>query len=159
MVLTELQDALERIQEDIFTVEDINYNEEQAMSHIGIHESTLDQSDFREWATDTTLFLKDKTDYLQHIQRCLPRLHDEIIPSSLRELAFLGPSTRNFKNDWKPDGVERGSELERVGASLFYNQLKKNGMEHSFQELFEKINYLWDKYGIPYNKRRKIIIS
>ena len=59
---TDLQETLERIQEDIFTVEDINYNKEQAMSHIGIHKNTLDQSDFREWATDTTLFLKDKTD-------------------------------------------------------------------------------------------------
>ena len=41
MVLTELQDALERIQEDIFIVEDINYNNEQVMSHIGIHRGTL----------------------------------------------------------------------------------------------------------------------
>ena len=89
LVSTELQDALERIQEDIFTVEDINYNKEQVMSHIGIHNSTLDQSDFREWVTDTTLFFKDKTDYSQHIQRSLPRLHDEIIPSSLRELAAV----------------------------------------------------------------------
>ena len=89
---TELQDALERIQEDIFTDENINYNKKQVMSHIRIYKSTLDQSNFREWATDTPLFLKDKTDYLQHIQRYLPRLHNEIMPSSLRELAFLGPS-------------------------------------------------------------------
>ena len=67
LVSTELQEALERIQEDIFTVEEIKYNKEQAMSHIGIHKGTLDQSDFREWTTDTTLFLKDKIDYLQHI--------------------------------------------------------------------------------------------
>ena len=132
---TDLQETLERIQEDIFTVEDINYNKEQAMSHTGIHKNTLDQSDFREWATDITLFLKDKTDYLQHIRRCLPILHDEIIPSSLRELAFLGPSMPTFINDWKPDGVERGVELERVEASLFYNQLKKNRMEHRFSRI------------------------
>ena len=31
-------------------------------------------------------------------------------------------------------------------------------MEHSFQELFEKLNYLWDEYGIPYNKRRKLLL-
>ena len=62
MVSTDLQDALERTQEDIFTVEDINYNEEEVMSHIGIHKGTLDQLDFREWAIDTLLFLKDKTD-------------------------------------------------------------------------------------------------
>ena len=48
MVSTELQDALERIQEDMFIVEDINYNKEQVMSHIGIQKGTLDQSDFRE---------------------------------------------------------------------------------------------------------------
>ena len=155
---TELQDALDRIQEDIFTIEDIKYSEEQVMSHIGIHKGTLDQSNFREWATDTSMFLKDGTDYLQHIRRCLPRLHDEIMPTSLRELAFLGPSMRTFINDWNPDGIERGAELERVEASLFYNQLKRNGMEHSFQELFEKLNYLWDEYGIPYNKRRKLLL-
>ena len=156
MVLTELQDALERIQEDIFTVEDIYYNEVQVMSHVGIHRGTLEQSDFREWDTDTLLFLKDKADYLQHIQRCLPRLHYEIMPSSLRELAFLGPSMQTFINDWNPDGVKRGAELERVEALLFYNQLKKNGIEHSSHELFEKSNYLWDEYCIPYNKRRKL---
>ena len=104
------------------------------MSHIGIHKGTLDQSNFREWATDTSSFLKDGTDYSQHIQRCLPRLHDEIMPLSLRELAFLGPSMQTFINDWNPDGVERGAELERVEASLFCNQLKRNGMKHSFQE-------------------------
>ena len=71
MVSTELQDALERIQEDILTVEHINYNKEQVMSHIRIHKGTVDQSDFREWATDTSLFLKDNTDYSQHIQRFL----------------------------------------------------------------------------------------
>ena len=67
LVSTEVQDALERIQEEIFTVEDINNNEEQVMLHISIHKGTLDQSDFREWATDTALFLKDKTDYSQYI--------------------------------------------------------------------------------------------
>ena len=41
---------------------------------------------------------------------------------------------------------------------MFYNQLKKNGIEHSFQELFEKLNYLWDEYDIPYNKRRKLLL-
>ena len=31
-------------------------------------------------------------------------------------------------------------------------------MEHSFQELFDKLNYLWDEYDIPYNKRRKLLL-
>ena len=63
-VPTELQIAPERIQEEIFTVEDINYNKEQVMSHIGIHKGTLEQSNFREWAKDTSLFLKDEIDCL-----------------------------------------------------------------------------------------------
>ena len=84
------------------------------MPYIRIHKGALDQSEFRKWATDTYLFLKDKTNYLQHIQRCLPRLHDEIMSSSLRELAFLGPSIQTFINVWNPYGVERGTELERV---------------------------------------------
>ena len=98
-------------------------------------------------------FLKDKTDYTLHIQNKLPRLHDQVLPSSLREFAFLGSNLRTFIQDWKVYGIERGAE-----SSLFYNQLKKNGMEHSFKDLYQKLNYLWDKYGIPYNKRKKLLL-
>ena len=54
--------------------------------------------------------IRFQRDCLQYIQRCLPRLHDEIMPSSLREIAFLGPSIQTFINDWNPDGVERCAE-------------------------------------------------
>ena len=120
---------------------------------VEIHKETLEQSELREWATDTSSFPKDETDYSEHVQRKLPRLYDEVLPSSLRECAFLGPSMQTFTNGWKPDGVARGAELERVEASLFYDQLKNNVMEHCLQELLEKLNYLWGGYGIPYNKR------
>ena len=88
----------------------------------------------------------------------MPRLHDQVFPSFLREFAFLGSNLRTFIQDWKVDGLERGAELERIESSLFYNQLKKNGMEHSFKDLYQKLNYLWDEYGIPYNKRKKLLL-
>ena len=86
---------------------------------VEIHKETLEQSELREWATDTSSFPKDETDYSEHVQRKLPRLYDEVLPSSLRECAFLGPSMQTFTNGWKPDGVARGAELERVEASLY----------------------------------------
>ena len=48
--------------------------------------------------------------------------------------------------------------MERIESSLFYNQLKKNDMEHSFKDLYQKLNYIWDEYGIPYNKRKKLLL-
>ena len=41
---------------------------------------------------------------------------------------------------------------------MFFNQLKRNGMEHSFKDLYQKLNQLWDEYGIPYQKRRKLLL-
>ena len=73
---------------------------------------------------------RDKTDYTLHIQNKLPRLHDQVLPSSHLEFAFLGSNLRTLIEDWKLDGIERGAELERIESSLFYNQLKNNGMEH-----------------------------
>ena len=50
--------------------------------------------------------------------------------------------------------------MRRTGteSSLFYNQLKKNGIQHSFEDLYQKLNKLWDEYDIPYNKRRKVLL-
>ena len=31
-------------------------------------------------------------------------------------------------------------------------------MEHSFKDLYQKLNYLWDENGIPYNKRKKLLL-
>ena len=46
----------------------------------------------------------------------------------------------------------------KIITFIFYDQLKKNGMEHSFKDLYQKLNYLWDEYGIPYNKRKKLLL-
>ena len=138
-------------------MEEIKTQEEHAQTYIGNHRSTLKQEELREWAKDIT-FLKDKTDYTLHIQNKLPRLHDQVLPSSLQEFAFLGSNLRTFIDDSKVDGIKRCAELERIESSLFYNQLKKNGIEHSFKDLYQKSNYLWGKYGIPYNKRKKLLL-
>ena len=104
----------------------------------GNHRSTLKQEELREWARDVT-FLKDKTDYTLHIQNKLPRLHDQALPSSLREFAFLGSNLRTFIQDWKVDGIERGAELERIESSLFYNQLKKEWYGTQLQGFISEI--------------------
>ena len=105
-------------------MEEIKKQEEHAQTYIGNNRSTLKQEELREWAKDIT-FLKDKTDYTLHIQNKLPRPHDLILPSYLREFAFLGSNLRTFIEDSKVDGIERGAELERIESSLFHNQLKK----------------------------------
>ena len=130
-----VQSVLIKINDEIKLMEEIKTQEEHAQTYIGNHRSTLKQEELREWAKDTT-FLKDKTDYTLHIQNKLRRLHDQVLPSSLQEFAFLGSNLRTFIEDWKVDRVERGTELERIESSLFYNQLKKNGMQHSFKDLY-----------------------
>ena len=56
------------------------------------------------------------------------------------------------------DGIERGLELEWIESSLFYHQLKLRGIKNSFKELFELLNDLWDKRGIPYNKGYDLLL-
>ena len=43
-------------------------------------------------------------------------------------------------------------------ASMFYHQLKLHGMGNSFKKLYEELHLIWDEYGIPYNKRRKLLL-
>ena len=31
-------------------------------------------------------------------------------------------------------------------------------MEYSFKDLYQKLNYLLDEYGIPYNKRKEMLL-
>ena len=76
----------------------------------------------------------------------------------MREIAFLGQMLRPFMSDWSVDGLERGLELERIEASMFYNQLKLDGMDNSFKKLYKELHLIWDEYGIPYNKRRKLLL-
>ena len=102
--------------------------------------------------------IKDKTDYTKHIKEKLPRLHDQILPNSLREIAFLGPMLCPSITDWTVDGLERGLELERIEKSMFFQQLKQHGMEQSFKTLYEELHVIWDEYGMPYNKRKKLFL-
>ena len=41
---------------------------------------------------------------------------------------------------------------------MFYNQLKLHGMDNSFKKLYKELHLIWDEYGIPYNKRRKLLL-
>ena len=102
--------------------------------------------------------IHDKEDYTKIIQKKLPRLHDQITPSSLREMAFLEPMLQASKSDWKIDGLERALELERIEESMFFHQLKLHGMDHSFKKLLEELHLMWDEYGIPYNKRKRLLL-
>ena len=43
--------------------------------------------------------INDKGDYTKFIQKKLPRLHDQITPSSLRGMAFLEPMLQASKLD------------------------------------------------------------
>ena len=60
--------------------------------------------------------------------------------------------------DWTVDGLERGLELERIEKSMFFQQLKQHGMEQSFETFYKELHIVWDEYGIPYNKRKKLLL-
>ena len=41
---------------------------------------------------------------------------------------------------------------------MFFQQLKEHGMAQSFKKLYEELHMVWDEYGIPYNKRKKLLL-
>ena len=41
---------------------------------------------------------------------------------------------------------------------MFFQQLKQHVMEQSFNTLYEELNIVWDEHGIPYNKRKKLLL-
>ena len=77
--------------------------------------------------------INDKTNYTTLLHEKLPRLHDQIIPSSLREIAFLGQILSPFMSNLSVDSLERGLELERLEASMIFHQLKLHGMDNLFR--------------------------
>ena len=40
----------------------------------------------------------------------------------------------------------------------FMTQLKLYIMNHCFKRLFDKLQLMWDEYGIPYKKRKKMLL-
>ena len=80
------------------------------------------------------------------------------MPSSLREMAFLEPMLQASKLDWKIDGSERALEFEQIEESMFFHQLKLHAMYHSFKKLVEELHLTWGEYGIPYNKRKRLLL-
>ena len=102
--------------------------------------------------------INDTEDYTKLIQEEFPQLHRQIIPSSLREIAYLEPMLQISISDWLADGLERALELERIEASMFFHQFKLHRMDHSFKQLIEELQVMWDRYGIPYNKRKKPLL-
>ena len=73
-------------------------------------------------------------------------------------MAFLEPMLQASKSDWKIDGLERALELEQIEESMFFNQIKLHRMDHSFKILIEELYLMWDEYGIPYNKRKRLLL-
>ena len=41
---------------------------------------------------------------------------------------------------------------------MFFNQIKLHGIDHSFKKLIEELHLMWDEYGIPYNKRKRLLL-
>ncbi len=61
-------------------------------------------------------------------------------------------------SDWSVDGLERAVEQERIENSMFFNQIKLHGIDQSFKQLYEDLHTIWDQYGVPYNKRKKLLL-
>ena len=151
------QAQLRRIKDEIRMLEEIEDNKNTITFCIKHEETTQQDLCVFDIAMDLS-HIHDKTDYTDFIQEKLPRLHDQIIPSSLREIAFLEPMLHPSMSDWMTDGLERALELERIEASMFFHQLKLHGMDHSFKLLIQELQEMWDEYGIPYNKRKKLLL-
>ena len=88
------------MKKEIETLQDIEENKCTLRYHIK-EESGHDWSMF-DIAMDMS-HIQDNNDYTKFIQEKLPRLHDQIIPCSLREMAFLEPMLQASKLDWKTD--------------------------------------------------------
>ena len=71
-------DMLQDIEENKYTLRYCIKEEEESGQDLSIFDLAMDMS-----------HIEDKEDYTKFIQKKLPRLHDQITPSSLREMAFL----------------------------------------------------------------------
>ena len=114
-----VKSELVKINDEIKLMEEIKTQEEHAQTYRGNHRSTLKQEELREWAKDTK-FLNDKTDSVLHIQNKLPRLHDQVLPSSLQEFAFLCTRAANF-------------------SSLYEIRIKKNPLRSKVSNLLQRV--------------------
>ena len=136
-----------------------NIEESKETINFCIKEEETDSKDMTIFGIAMDLsHINDKTNYSKFIHEKLSRLHDHIIPSSLRDIAFLEQMLHPFMFDWSVDSLKRGLELERIKASMFFHQSKLHGMGNSFKKLYKELNMIWDEYGIPYKKRRKQLL-
>ena len=96
-----------------------NIEESKETSNICIKEDETDLKDMTifDIAMDLS-HINDKINYTNFIHQKLPRLHDHIIPSSLREIAVQEQMLRPFMFNWSVAGLERGLELERDRKSV-----------------------------------------
>ena len=154
---TVIQEELKRINKEIEMLNNIEENKDSINFCMKEEETTEQDLSMFDVAMDLS-HISDKKDYTNFIQEKLPRLHDQITPSSLREIAFLEPMLQTSISDWPADGLERALELERIEGSMFFHQLKLHGMDHSFKQLIEELHKMWDEYGIPHNKRKKLLL-
>ena len=135
------QEELRKMKKEIETLQDIEENKCTLRYHIKEEEVSGQDLSMFDIAMDLS-HIQDNHNYTEFIQEKLPQLHDQIIPSSLREMAFLEPMLQASKPDWKIDGLERALELEQIEESMFYNQIRLHGMDHSFKKLIEELHLM-----------------
>ena len=152
------QENLMKIKKEIDMIHKIETNKESINFYIK-EEDTSEEDNIivLEIAMDITN-IKDKTEYRRHINERLPRLHDKKIPSLLQDIAFLGPMLNVSISDWSVDRVEKGVELKQIENSIFFHQLKKHEMDQYCKKMYKELHMMWDGNGIPYNKRKKLLL-
>ena len=79
------------IKKEIDMLHEININKESVNFHLK-QEDTFNEDTIMLKIVINMNHIKDKTDYTRHIKEKLPRLHDQVFPNSLQEIAFLGPT-------------------------------------------------------------------
>ena len=85
------QENLMDIKKEIDMLHEINTNKESINFYLKQEDTFNEDTIMLEIAMDMAR-IKDKTDYTKHIKEKLPRLHDQVFPNSLQEIAFLGPT-------------------------------------------------------------------
>ena len=58
-------------------------------------------------------------------------------------------------DDWKSFGYKRKIELLRIEGSVFFHQLRKLDLNHTWKEIYINVNIFCDSHEIPYKNREK----
>ena len=95
--------------------------------------------------------------HTQEIKQSLPSWNSILFPVSTQEIFHhLTSLTNQDTIDWSPFGLERKRELKRIEKSIFFHQMKANGYEHAWKDIYTKVNLQCNALGIPYKNRIKL---